>query len=86
MHPFAVEPGQHSIRVSTVHCAHVCTPLLMNEPTCKLFRSDLENPGPDDLAPICQSFHVLPIPWVEPWTSATRCCSWHPTKPGTSPA
>jgi len=24
------------------------------------------NPGPDDLAPVCQSFHVLPIPWVTP--------------------
>lgn len=20
--------------------------------------------GPDDLAPICQTFHTLPIPWV----------------------
>jgi len=25
---------------------------------------DLENPGLDDLAPICRNFHVLPIPWV----------------------
>jgi (+)-trans-carveol dehydrogenase len=27
-------------------------------------RPNLENPGPDDLAPICPTFHVLPIPWV----------------------
>jgi (+)-trans-carveol dehydrogenase len=66
MRTFAVELGQHSIRVNTVHPTHVCTPLLMNEPTYRLFRPDLENPGPDDLAPICQSFHFLPIPWVEP--------------------
>jgi NAD(P)-dependent dehydrogenase (short-subunit alcohol dehydrogenase family) len=26
----------------------------------------LDNPGPDDLAPVCQSFHYLPIPWVTP--------------------
>jgi len=66
MRTFAVELGQHSIRVNTVHPTHVCSPLLMNEPTYRLFRPDLENPGPDDLAPICQSFHFMPIPWVEP--------------------
>ncbi|KUI20773.1 3-ketoacyl-ACP reductase [Mycobacterium sp. GA-1285] len=66
MRTFAVELGQHSIRVNSVHPTHVCTPLLMNEPTYRLFRPDLEHPGPDDLAPICQSFHFLPIPWVEP--------------------
>jgi len=66
MRTFAVELGQHSIRVNTVHPTHVCSPLLMNEPTYRLFRPDLKNPGPDDLAPVCQSFHFLPIPWVEP--------------------
>jgi SDR family mycofactocin-dependent oxidoreductase len=66
MRTFAVELGHQSIRVNTVHPTHVCTPLLMNEATYRLFRPDLENPGPDDLAPICQSFHFLPIPWVEP--------------------
>jgi (+)-trans-carveol dehydrogenase len=66
MRTFAVELGAQNIRVNTVHPTHVNTPLLMNEPTYKLFRPDLENPGPDDLAPICQSFHFLPIPWVEP--------------------
>jgi (+)-trans-carveol dehydrogenase len=66
MRTFAVELGRHSIRVNTVHPTHVCSPLLMNDATYRLFRPDLENPGPDDLAPICQSFHFLPIPWVEP--------------------
>jgi (+)-trans-carveol dehydrogenase len=66
MRTFAVELGQHSIRVNTVHPTHVSSPLLMNEPTYRMFRPDLQNPGPDDLAPVCQSFHFLPIPWVEP--------------------
>ncbi len=66
MRTFAVELGQHSIRVNTVHPTHVNSPLLMNEATYRLFRPDLDNPGPDDLAPICQSFHFLPIPWVTP--------------------
>ena len=65
MRTFAVELGQHSIRVNSVHPTHVNTPLLMNEQTYRMFRPDLESPGPDDLAPICQTFHMLPIPWVE---------------------
>ena len=66
MRTFAVELGQHSIRCNSVHPTNVNTPMFMNEGTMKLFRPDLENPGPDDLAPVCQSFHFLPIPWVEP--------------------
>jgi SDR family mycofactocin-dependent oxidoreductase len=64
MRSFAVELGQHMIRVNAVLPTHVNTPLLMNETTYRAFRPELENPGPDDLAPVCQSFHVLPIPWV----------------------
>jgi (+)-trans-carveol dehydrogenase len=65
MRSFAVELGQHMIRVNSVHPTHVRTPMLHNEGTFKMFRPDLENPGPDDMAPICQMFHTLPIPWVE---------------------
>jgi len=36
----------------------------MNEITYKLFRPDLENPGPDDFAPFSQQTHMLPVPWV----------------------
>jgi (+)-trans-carveol dehydrogenase len=64
MRTFAVELGAHSIRVNSVHPTHVNTPLLHNEQTYRLFRPDLENPGPDDMAPVCQTFHMLPIPWV----------------------
>ncbi|MEU5757676.1 mycofactocin-coupled SDR family oxidoreductase [Nocardia sp. NPDC047648] len=66
MRTFAVELGHHSIRVNSVHPTHVNTPMVMNEGTYKLFRPDLENPGPADLEPICRMFHTLPIPWVEP--------------------
>ena len=66
MRSFAVELGQQNIRVNTVHPTHVNTPMVMNDGTFKMFRPDLENPGPDDMAPICQLFHTLPIPWVEP--------------------
>jgi (+)-trans-carveol dehydrogenase len=66
MRTFAVELGQHMIRVNSVHPTNVNTPLFMNEPTMKLFRPDLENPGPDDLKVIAQMMHTLPIGWVEP--------------------
>jgi (+)-trans-carveol dehydrogenase len=64
MRTFAVELGAQSIRVNSVHPTHVNTPLLHNEQTYRMFRPDLENPGPDDMAPVCQTFHMLPIPWV----------------------
>jgi (+)-trans-carveol dehydrogenase len=66
MRSFAVELGQYMIRVNSVHPTHVSTGMIMNEGTWKMFRPDLENPGPDDMAPICQMFHTLPIPWVDP--------------------
>ena len=66
MRTFAVELGQHWIRVNAVCPTNVNTPMFMNEGTMKLFRPDLENPGPDDLAVAAQFMHTLPIGWVEP--------------------
>jgi SDR family mycofactocin-dependent oxidoreductase len=66
MRTFAVELGQYSIRVNSVHPTNVNTPLFMNEGTMKLFRPDLESPGPQDLAVAAQFMHVLPTGWVEP--------------------
>ncbi len=66
MRTFAVELGQHFIRVNSVHPTNVNTPLFMNEGTMRLFRPDLQNPGPEDLKVAAQFMHVLPIGWVEP--------------------
>lgn len=66
MRTFAVELGQHFIRVNTVHPTNVNTPMFMNEETMKMFRPDLENPGPEDMKVVTQLMHVLPIGWVEP--------------------
>ena len=66
MHTFAVELGPHFIRVNSIHPTNVNTPLFMNDATMKLFRPDLKNPGPDDLAVAAKFMHVLPIGWVEP--------------------
>ncbi|OBI16067.1 mycofactocin-coupled SDR family oxidoreductase [Mycobacterium sp. E2497] len=66
MRAFAVELGARNIRVNSVHPTNVNTPLFMNEPTMKLFRPDLDNPGPDDMLVVGQLMHTLPIGWVEP--------------------
>jgi (+)-trans-carveol dehydrogenase len=66
MRTFAVELGAQNIRVNSVHPTNVNTPLFMNEGTMKLFRPDLENPGPEDMKVIGQLMHTLPIGWVEP--------------------
>lgn len=66
MRTFAVELGQHMIRVNSVHPSHTNTPMIMHERLYRDFRPDLENPGPEDIIGICQTFHTLPIPWVEP--------------------
>ncbi|WAC54163.1 mycofactocin-coupled SDR family oxidoreductase [Gordonia sp. SL306] len=66
MKSFAVELGAESIRVNSVLPTNVNTPMFMNEGTMKLFRPDLENPGPEDMKIVAQMMHVLPIGWVEP--------------------
>lgn len=66
MRAFAVELGQHMIRVNAVLPTQVSTTMVMNDNTYRLFRPDLADPGPDDFAPISQMMHTLPIPWVDP--------------------
>jgi SDR family mycofactocin-dependent oxidoreductase len=66
MRAFAVELGQHNIRVNSVHPTNVNTPMFMNEGTMKMFRPDLENPTVEDFKPVAQFMHVLPVGWVEP--------------------
>ena len=53
---FAVELGRDSRVGSTkLHPTHVATPLLHNQSTFRTLRPDLENPGTDDMAPICRT-------------------------------
>lgn len=66
MRTLAIELAQHSIRVNSVHPTQVNTAMIMNDATYRMFRPDLENPGPDDFAPLSQMMNTLPVPWVEP--------------------
>jgi NAD(P)-dependent dehydrogenase (short-subunit alcohol dehydrogenase family) len=48
MKVLAKELGPQSIRVNTIHPATVATDMILNEPTYRLFRPDLENPTVSD--------------------------------------
>lgn len=61
----AQEVGEYSIRINTVHPSAVPTDLAINAASLKLFLPDHPDPGPADVAPLYQSMHMLPIPWVE---------------------
>ncbi|WP_409180743.1 mycofactocin-coupled SDR family oxidoreductase [Amycolatopsis sp. VS8301801F10] len=65
MKTLAIELGPHSIRVNSVHPTQVDTPMLQNDAVYSAFLPGTENPGKNDFAPVSQSMHALPVPWVE---------------------
>jgi len=66
MRTLALELAPDFIRVNSIHPTNVNTSMLMNEPTYRLFRPDLEDPTADDMAVAAEALNALPIPWVEP--------------------
>lgn len=66
MRTMALELGEHSIRVNTVHPTAVGTDMLLNESIYRMYRPDLENPTKEDAMPAFKSIHALPVPYVDP--------------------
>ena len=66
MRALALELAPHLIRVNSLHPSTVNTDMVQNEATYRLFRPDLQNPGPQELAQAGVSINALPIPWLEP--------------------
>jgi (+)-trans-carveol dehydrogenase len=66
MRTLALELAADFIRVNALAPTSVNTPMIMNEPTYRVFRPDLENPTAEDMAGSATAVNVLPIPWVEP--------------------
>jgi SDR family mycofactocin-dependent oxidoreductase len=62
----ALQLAPQSIRVNAVHPTNTNTNLLHNDQLYKVFRPDLEQPGPDDVMPAFNAFQAMPIPFVEP--------------------
>lgn len=84
MRTFAAELGQDSIRVNSVHPTHVNTPLLMNEKTYRMFRPELDNPGPTTSHRSAGRFICCRFRGWKRWTSATPFYSSPQTNPVTS--
>jgi (+)-trans-carveol dehydrogenase len=66
MRALALELGEHSIRVNSIHPTTVRTPMLINPINFKLFRPDLDEPTLEDVEPVYRSLNVLPVPYLEP--------------------
>ena len=61
MKSLAVELAPQGIRVNTVHPSTVDTDMVLNEPTYRLFRPDLENPNRDDYEVAASQLNKLPV-------------------------
>lgn len=66
MRVMALELASDMIRVNLIHPGNVRTPMLQNDATYRLFRPDLENPGPDDITEALMGLNALPVPMLEP--------------------
>ncbi|UOQ57538.1 mycofactocin-coupled SDR family oxidoreductase [Leucobacter allii] len=62
----AKELAPESIRVNTVHPTTVATDMILNEPTYRLFRPDLEHPTREDFEVAARTLNRLPIAAMEP--------------------
>ena len=66
MKVLAKELAPQSIRVNTIHPTMVATDMILNEPTYRLFRPDLENPTREDFEVAARTLNKLPVAAIEP--------------------
>jgi NAD(P)-dependent dehydrogenase (short-subunit alcohol dehydrogenase family) len=66
MKVLAKELAPNRIRVNTVHPTTVATDMILNEPTYRLFRPDLENPTREDFEVAARTLNKLPVAALEP--------------------
>lgn len=60
------ELAPQGIRVNTVHPGTVLTDMVLNEPTFRLFRPDLEHPTQKDFEAVARTMTAMPTTAVEP--------------------
>ncbi|WP_104176854.1 mycofactocin-coupled SDR family oxidoreductase [Cryobacterium sp. Y50] len=65
MKVMAVELAPQSIRVNTIHPTTVNTDMVLNEPTYKLFRPDIENPTREDYNAAALTLNKMPTSGLE---------------------
>ena len=65
MRVLARELAPHQIRVNTVHPTTVGTDMILNDPTYRHFRPDLDNPTRADFEQAARTLNRMPIPYIE---------------------
>lgn len=65
MRTMANELGSDMIRVNTVHPTAVETSMVLNPPTFRRFRPDLEDPAKKDVVDAYAELNILNLPWIE---------------------
>jgi (+)-trans-carveol dehydrogenase len=65
MRTMAIELAADNIRVNALMPTSVATPMLMNDPTYRLMRPDLDDPQLGDVIDVLRTIQLLPVPYVE---------------------
>jgi (+)-trans-carveol dehydrogenase len=65
MKVLALELAPQNIRVNTIHPTTVATDMILNEPTYRLFRPDLEHPTRADFEEAALTLNRMPVPALE---------------------
>ncbi|MCA1007272.1 mycofactocin-coupled SDR family oxidoreductase [Rhodococcus hoagii] len=61
----ALDLAQFGVTVNAVAPGNISTPMVHNSALYRHMRPDLDAPTVDDVAPVFQSVHAMPVPWLE---------------------
>ncbi|NLU82144.1 mycofactocin-coupled SDR family oxidoreductase [Rhodococcus sp. HNM0569] len=61
----ALDLAKHGITVNAVAPGNISTPMIHNDALYSMMRPDLAQPTSDDVAPVFESLHAQPVPWLE---------------------
>jgi SDR family mycofactocin-dependent oxidoreductase len=62
----ALDLGPYFVRANAVLPSTVNTPMIMNDPSYKIYRPDLENPTREEAMAGFYAHNAMPLPYVEP--------------------
>ena len=63
----ALDLAKFGITVNAIAPGNISTPMIHNDALYSLMRPDLDAPTMDDVAPVFESLHAQPVPWLDPF-------------------